>query len=215
MTGNDQTLTLWRHPDPATAAIPGVQMGTTTPGHPTSRFAHDLYNQGVRRVTLDQVVDASGNASRAAALVADLALVRDLTARGIIIEWRIRLNPTASEWRLLNHLFPPTAILGPEDAPEISRKWTDSFYLCKCVHRHGPGFVQVRDRRTGELHRLTLDEPEYLAAMEQLLDRVDETAVPETVLEDFSAENLVWRSGRFAVWLPYHVQRWPWPSMLV
>jgi hypothetical protein len=215
MGSGGRILTLWRHPDPRTAAMPGVRMGTSAPTHPASRFAGDLDERGVRRVTLSQVVDVSGDPSRAAATVGDLALVRDLTARGIIVEWRVRLDATGSGWRLLGHLYPPTDVLGADDAAEIRQKWSDAFYLCKCVYRRGPGFVQVRDRRTGELHRLTLDEPEYLAALEQLLGGAGETAVPATVLADFSAESLVWRLGGFAVWLPYHVQRWPWPSMLV
>ena len=214
-TSTSQTLTLWRHPDPGTAAMPGVRMGTRTPGHPASLFADDLYRQGVRRVALGHVVDAVGDPSRAAAVIRDLALVRDLTARGIVVEWRVRLDAAGSGWRLLSHLFPPAEVLGAEDAADIGLKWSDSFYLCKCIHRRGPGFVQIRDRRTGELHRLTLDEPEYLEALARLLDGVAETALPATVLEDFSGENLVWRAGGYAVWLPYHVQRWPWPSMLV
>jgi tetratricopeptide (TPR) repeat protein len=62
------------------------------------------------------------------------------------------------------------------------------------------------------LSRFTIDDPEYLAALDVLSGGADVDTVPASVLDDSVAENLVWLVGRTAVWLPYRVRRWPWPS---
>lgn len=201
------TISAWRHPDPRVAELPGVVVedvdhATSTPG-----MAAELYRAGARRVALHDAVDLSGGGADPAASLAQLAFVRDLTGHGVVVDWQARLDGPADS---LTHLYPPTTLDG---APEALDRWWDYFHLCRCVYRLGPGFVQVRDRRTGELSRLTIDEPEYLEAVERLLPGAPEDQVAPGILDDLDAESLVWRVGGLAVWLPYRAQRWPWPSM--
>lgn len=157
------------------------------------------------------MVDLSG--AQAATPLAQLAFVRDLTARGIVVDWQVRIDGTAAAWSALTHLYPPTELRGAAEGAEALDHWRRYFHLCRCVYRVGPGFVQVRDRRSGELSRLTIDEPEYIEAVEHLLPGASEQAVAAEILDDLAAENLVWRAAGLAVWLPYRAQRWPWPSM--
>lgn len=206
------TITAWRHPDPRVAELPGVVVEEVD--HATSRSdaPGELYRLGVRRVALHDVVDLSG-AEPPATPLAQMAFVRDLTAQGVVVDWQVRLDGTPGTWSALTHLYPPAELFGTIEGAEALNHWWDYFHLCRCVYRVGPGFVQVRDRRTGELSRLTIDEPEYLEAVERLLPGAPEQAIAPGILDDLAAESLVWRLGGLAVWLPYRAQRWPWPSM--
>lgn len=204
MTG----LTAWRHHDERLLAEPGVAMldpvGDPSDIDDADGFAADLYARGARRVQLPGIVDL---AAGPAGTTKNVALVRALTGQGIVVDWRVLVDP--ARWRVYGHLYPPTEVVGHQD---VADAWREEFYLCKFLYRHGPGFIQIRDLRTGELSSLTLDEPAYIEALHQLLPGAPEAAIPPDVLADFDAESLIWRSGGEAVWLPYRVQRWPWPS---
>lgn len=200
-------LTAWRHHDERLLAEPGVAMPVPArgPDDDADGFAADLYARGARRVRLPGVVDlAAGPAGTTKAI----ALVRALTGQGIVVDWRVLVDP--ARWRIHGHLYPPAEVIGRKD---VADAWREEFYLCKFLYRHGPGFIQIRDLRTGELSSVTLDEPEYMAALHQLLPGAPETAIAPDILADFDAESLIWRSGGEAVWLPYRVQRWPWPAL--
>ena len=213
MTG----LTAWRHHDERLLAEPGVAMpdpigdprnadaNANTDTTDADGFAADLYTRGARRVRLPGVVDLVAGP---AGTTKDIALVRALTGQGIVVDWKVVVDP--GRWRVYGHLYPPTEVVG---RPDVADAWREEFYLCKFLYRHGPGFIQIRDLRTGELSSLTLDEPEYIEALEQLLPGAPENAISPDVLADFDAENLIWRSGGEAVWLPYRVRRWPWPAL--
>ena len=110
---------------------------------------------------------------------------------------------------------PPAALLGYPDAEEVLADWRQTFYLCKCIFRRGPGFIEVRDRRNGSLSRFIVDDPAYLAAIEALIDGAPAADIPEGVLREFVDEGLAGLAGDLAWWLPYRVRRWPWPSMIV
>lgn len=203
-------IAAWRHHDPRVADLPGVALDGVDQAAPSPDPAGELYRRGARRVALHGLVDLSG---AAATSLRQLAFVRDLTGYGVVVDWRVRVDGAAGAWSSLSHLYPPTELLGTvEDAAALDR-WRELFHLCRCVYRLGPGFVQVRDRRTGELNRLTIDDPEYLEAVDRLLPGVPEESIPPTILADLAAENLLWRWGGLAVWLPYRVRRWPWPAM--
>ncbi len=118
-------------------------------------------------------------------------------------------------WRPLNHLQPPLVLSGPPDPEQTLRTWREEHYLCKCLWRQGPGFVQIRDRRWGELHRFTVDEPDYQEAIALLADGAPAAAVPAAILEDFRSEQLVGDVGEMVWWLPYRVRRWIQEAMAI
>lgn len=198
-------LALWRHADPAVAVVPGVRLdGRDSAGAPPGTVAREAYEAGARRVALGEPVDLSG--ADPAPVLDRLALVRELTAWGLVVEWEI--TPTDS-WPLLSHLYPPRGVRS------WAPGWADGFHLDRCISRRGPDFVQVRDRRSGELNRLTIDDPDWLAALDRLRDGGPAAAVPAEVLAGYTEEDLLWPLGGLALWLPYQVRRWPWPGMLL
>jgi hypothetical protein len=140
-------------------------------------------------------------------------LVRDLTSYGIVVGWQLRLG-AADRWQTLSHLAPPAVVLAP-DGESIRREWAETHYMGKCLYRHGPGFVQVRDRRFGELRLFTIPEPEYRAAIGTLAEVAPATAVARPIMSEFLAEDLAGQVGEIAWWLPYRVRRWPNPSVIV
>jgi hypothetical protein len=144
-----------------------------------------------------------------------MILLRELTGWGVVVDWRLRPGEHAEVWRRLNHLHPPAELIGQADAEESLASWRETFYLCKCVYRRGPDFVEVRDRRAGELSRFVIDDPVYLAAVDRLIDSAPVSEIDSGALADFVAEGLAGHAGDIAWWLPYRVRRWPWPSMIV
>jgi hypothetical protein len=204
-------ISAWRHHDPRVADVPGIALEGVGLATSSPDFAGDLYRRGARRVALHDAVDLCD--APAAGALSRLAFVRDLTGHGIAVDWRVRFDARTRAWPLLTHLYPPIELHGATEEAQALNHWRDYFHLCRCVYRVGPGFVQVRDRRTGELNRLTIDEPDYLEAVDRLLPGTPEHRIPPTILDDLAAENLLWRMQGLAVWLPYRVRRWPWPSM--
>ncbi|WHM35923.1 DUF5825 family protein [Streptomyces sp. BPTC-684] len=213
------TVAAWRDYDPDACALPGMHLGDLELTGPAGEEADRLWETGVRRVRLAEPVDladprAPGAAHRA---VRALSLVRDLTARAVLVEWRLRLDPAADAdaWQVLSHIQPPQRLEGPADAAEALRRWRDGHYLCKCLWRQGPGFVQIRDRRWGDLRRFTADEPEYHEVIEALVHGAPADSVPPAVLADFLSEKLVLEVGDLAWWLPYRVNRWIQEAMAI
>lgn len=218
----DLTVRVWRHHAPEASAVPGVDLGTDVITADVATEAGNLVARGARRVALTDPVDLAAPASPAA-VVRDLVLIRELTSHAVAVDWRVRLAPD-TDWRLLNHLHPPAGVtcagVDPGEASgsggdDVQREWASTFHLCRLVYRHGPGFVQVRDRRAGDLACLTIDDPDYLAAIEALRPGAPGSSVPAEILADFAGEGLVGTVGGIAWWMPYRVRRWPWPVMTI
>ncbi|QGV77109.1 DUF5825 family protein [Streptomyces ficellus] len=208
----------WRDYDPAACELPGMYLGEIALPGPPAGESDRLWGLGARRVRLPDPVDLSGepDPGRAASAVGALSLVRDLTARAVLVEWDLRLDPADGDgWQALSHLQPPRRLEGPAGADEALRSWRRGHYLCKCLWRKGPGFVQIRDRRWGELRRFTADEPEYAEAIERLAHGAPADSVPRAVLDDFRGEALVLDVGPLAWWLPYRISRWLQESMTI
>ncbi|MEV6121894.1 DUF5825 family protein [Streptomyces sp. NPDC052077] len=234
----------WRDHDPAACGLPGMFLGEVDPSGDPGGAAERLWRLGARRVRLPGTVDLTGEAGpeRAARTVAALSLVRDLTARAVLVDWELRLGLAVDAWRVLCHLQPPrrldghdgrtepegaersdgTAGGGPAGDPEAAgdpgealRAWRRGHYLCKCLWRVGPGFVQIRDRRWGELRRFTADEPEYRTAIDRLAYGAPAGSVRPAVLDDFRGERLVLDIGVLSWWVPYRVDRWLQESMTI
>ncbi|WP_428936351.1 DUF5825 family protein [Streptomyces sp. ACT015] len=200
-------VTAARDYDPEVSALPGMSLGRYEIDLSGGEAARRLFAAGARHVTLPRPVDVTDPAD-AAWTVRALSFVGALSSMAISVDWRIRTGPDPDAWRPYSHLHPPTAVLGPPDPAATALAWRTTYYICKCVYRHGPGFLQVRDRRYGELRRFTIDEPEYHAAVAGLADGAHAGTVPEPVLADLMAETLVLRFGDHLWWAPYRVRRW-------
>ncbi|MFI8930732.1 DUF5825 family protein [Streptomyces sp. NPDC053474] len=198
---------LRRHYAPDTAGMPGMDLGTLTVGATGSAgAARDAYEGGARHALLPQTIDLDGPDH--ADTVAALVLVRDLTSYGIVVDWRLAHTGAGATWRQLAHLHPPRELLAPDGADALST-WRASHCVGKCFFRNGPGFVQVRDWRTGQLRRITINEPRHRAAITQLLEGARAREVDQEVLADYTAAGLVDTLGAHAWWMPYRVRRWP------
>ncbi|ATZ29263.1 DUF5825 family protein [Streptomyces lavendulae] len=208
------TVTAARDYDPEVGALPGMSLGRYEIDLPGGEAARRLFAAGARHVTLPRPVDVTDTAD-AAWTVRALSFVGDLTSLAIAVDWQLHTGPDPDAWRHYGHLHPPTAVLGTPDPAATALEWRNTYYICKCVFRHGPGFIQVRDRRYGELRRFTIDEPEYHAAIEALTDGARADAVPGPVLDDLMGETLVLRFGDHVWWAPYRVRRWSEAPMVI
>ncbi|WP_412180328.1 DUF5825 family protein, partial [Streptomyces yangpuensis] len=91
-----------------------MHLGSITVAEASVDAAHtarELYRTGLRRAEFSALVDLSATAEPAGA-VRVLDLVRELTAWGVVVDWRVRL-PDAGACRTgpsaytLSHLYPP------------------------------------------------------------------------------------------------------------
>ncbi|KUN81502.1 hypothetical protein AQJ66_24195 [Streptomyces bungoensis] len=201
------TVTAWRDHDEAANELPGMRLDPQDIDGRGDDAARRLFEAGARRVVLPRPVDLTDETDAAWAVRA-LSFVGDLTSLAIAVDWQVRFAAGSDAWIPLSHLHPPKAVLGVPDPDGTLRRWRDGYYICKCIYRQGPGFVQVRDRRRGELRRFTIDEPEYRAAIELLADGAPAVDVPTAITDDFLQEELAARIGEFLWWMPYRVRRW-------
>ncbi|MFB7169765.1 DUF5825 family protein [Streptomyces sp. NPDC056254] len=215
-------IDLWRDYRDHARTLPGMHLGSVAVADACADAAHtarELYRTGVRRAEFSTLVDLSPAAEPVCA-VRLLDLIRELTAWGVVVDWRVRL-PDAGSCRsgpsafTLGHLYPPSGIEGPADAAELRAAWAEGFFLGKCLVRNGPGFLEVRDHRSGVLNRIVIDEPAYLAGVEAV--RADPTAdgVDPGVRADLAAESLLVGVGELWWWAPHRPHRWPQPPFRV
>jgi Family of unknown function (DUF5825) len=207
-TAADQSISAWRDYDEAVTALrDSMSMGTwaLTPGARIS--ADELFAAGARRVTFHEVID-TGSAD-AAGTVRALTLIRDLTACGVVVGWELCLG-ASQDWRELSHLYPPASIAvgGGSAGAGLRAEWASEYLLTKCVARRGPGLLEIRDRRFGDLRKITVAGPDYLAAIAVLEHGAPADDVPSGILREFRAQRLAGPVGGMAWWLPYRVRRY-------
>ncbi|MET7300740.1 DUF5825 family protein [Embleya sp. NPDC005575] len=208
-------LDLWRGHEPEVLDLPGMRLGTAEVAADAAEQAADAYAQGARRVTIREPVDLTGRQDAVVAMRI-MNLVRELTSYGTVVDWRLVLGADDVDgWRALSHLYPPSALSGFDGAEAALSQWTTSFYICKCVYRLGPGFVQVRDRRYGSLRCSVIDDPAWLSVIHLFLAGGPRDAAPEHIVADFEADGLVGRVADLLWWMPYRARRWPYPSTVV
>ncbi|MFB1048365.1 DUF5825 family protein [Streptomyces chrestomyceticus] len=217
-------LALWRERDPAARDIPGVYAGTLDLlGDQVEGAVADLAAHHVQFARLPRTVDLTDRDGAAA--VTALVAVRELTAFGIAVEWTLRLPGTgvgagvstgaAADWRPLSHLHPPAAVIRDDSSGsfgsgrDIAVQWRDSFHAAKCGYRRGPGFLEIRDRRSGSFKRLVIRTHQHDQLIQALLRGVPETGVPSSVVARYLPPGLIHRAGRFLWWTPYRIRRWP------
>ncbi|MDB1089971.1 DUF5825 family protein [Streptomyces sp. ACA25] len=214
----------WRDYDARTLAVPGMCLEEAEAGGPPEEAVDRLWKQGARRVELPGTVDPT-DTTDAARTVQKLCLIRDLTAQAVYTQWRLRLAPATGAgsteaageelWKLFSHLQPPAVVEGPTDGEGLIQRWRAGHYVGKCVWRRGPGFLQVRDRRWGELRRFTVSEDAFQRAIEVLVPGAPASEVPEAVLKAFLTESLVHRVGDQVWWMPYRARRWAQAPMMI
>lgn len=214
-TAGDQSISAWRDYDQTVAALrDSMSLGTWALTSAGRLSADELFASGVRRVTFHEVVDTGG--TDAAGTVRALALIRDLTACGVVVGWELRLG-TGQDWRELSHLYPPASVTadgGPGGA-DPRAEWASEYLMTKCVARRGPGLLEIRDRRFGTLRKITIDRPDYLAAIAALEYGAPAEHVPAGILREFRAQRLAGQMGGMAWWLPYRVRRYAVASRLM
>jgi hypothetical protein len=209
-----RVLRLWRDYDQDAVRLPGMALGSAELAEDAAAAAREQFDAGVRKVEFVAVADLRHDADQLAA-VRILTMVRELTARGIAVDWRVRCDRArAADWRSFSHLFPPKAIDGPPGAESRRSAWAESFFLGRCQMRKGPGFLEIRDHRQDVLNRLILDDPAYIDAAVALRD--DPAAeVPPDILADLRAESLALAFGPLNWWAPCTTHRWPHPPFSV
>jgi Family of unknown function (DUF5825) len=204
-------MTLWKDRDPEAIRVPGMYAGSVDGFDDPLQVVDGLVTRGVQFARLHDVVDLD-DADGAAAVTA-LVVVRELTSHGIAVDWTLRLprgHPAGpAGWRMLSHLHPPSAVLSDHAEEDISTQWRNSFHAAKCGYRHGPGFIEIRDRRTGSFKRLVIRYSQRDQGIQPLLRGVPAAALTEAVKVRYLREDLLHQAGRFLWWTPYRIRRWP------
>lgn len=199
---------------PDAAQVSGMSFGTRRITGAWRPLVAELHRAGVRHARLPDPVDLCPDTGAASGRA--LVLIRELTARAVAVDWVARCHDGCAGQGLFDHLYPPDRVDGAAGAVDPAiRGWRDSFFLGKCVFRRGPGFVEVRDRRAGALELITIDEPEHLAAIGQLLEGVPARQVPAPVRHDLADARLIAAQAGQLWWLPTPAYRWPFPALAV
>ena len=210
-------MTLWKDRDPAAMRLPGMYAGTMDRLDDPLTAVSSLAASGVQFVRLRDAVDlaavggadADGADADGAAAAAALVAVRELTSHGIAVDWTIRMPAGAAGWQQLSHLYPPAAVLCGSESENVTTWWRDSFHAAKCGYRRGPGFLEIRDRRTGSFRRTVIRSARSDQAITPLLRGVPAASLGEAATRRYLEADLVHRAGQFLWWAPYLIRRWP------
>lgn len=205
-------MTLWKDRNPAAMRLPGMYAGAVDRLDDPFSAVSRLAARGVQFARLRDTVDLAD--ADGAAAVSALVVVRELTSHGIAVDWTIRMPAGAAGWQLLSHLYPPVAVLCGSGSESVTTQWRDSFHAAKCGYRRGPGFLEIRDRRTGTFRRTVIRSAGHDQAILPLLRGVPAAALDETVTRRYMDADLVHRAGRFLWWTPYLIRRWPLSSTI-
>jgi hypothetical protein len=206
----------WRDHDPTVRGRPGMDLGERElTGDPAAAVAA-LAAGGARCVRLPEPVPLCADAGVAAGRA--LVLLRELTGRGLAVEWTARCADGCAADRRYAHLYPPAAVDGPDGAA-VTADWWRGHVHGRCLYRRGPGFVEVRDRRTGSLEMLTIDDPAHLAVIAALTGpgpgALRTAELPGAVRDDLAGARLITDHAGWSWWLPTPAHRWPTPPMAV
>jgi hypothetical protein len=212
-------MTLWKDRDPAARRLTGMYAGSVDRLDDPLGAVSSLAASGVQFARLRDTVDLTDGDGAAA--VAALVVVRELTRHGIAIDWTIRLPAGAAGWHLLSHLYPPAVALcgsdsagdsagdSASDSASVTTRWRDSFHAAKCGYRRGPGFLEIRDRRTGSFRRTVIRSARTDQGIAPLLRGMPTAALDEAVTRRYLDADLVHQAGQFVWWTPYLIRRWP------
>jgi hypothetical protein len=200
-------MTLWKDRNPAAMRLPGMYAGVVDRLDDPLTAVSSLAASGVQFARLRDTVDLADDDGAAAA--AALVAVRELTSHGIAVDWAIRMPAGAAGWQQLSHLYPPAAVWCGSESENVTERWRNSFHAAKCGYRRGPGFLEIRDRRTGSYRRTVIKSARTDQAIAPLLRGVPAASLSETATRRYLEADLVHRAGRFVWWTPYLIRRWP------
>jgi hypothetical protein len=200
-------MTLWKDRNPAAMRLPGMYAGVVDRLDDPLTAVSSLAASGVQFARLRDTVDLADDDGAAAA--AALIAVRELTSHGIAVDWAIRMPAGAAGWQQLSHLYPPAAVWCGSESENVTTRWRNSFHAAKCGYRRGPGFLEIRDRRTGSYRRTVIKSARTDQAIAPLLRGVPAASLGETATRRYLEADLVHRAGRFLWWTPYLIRRWP------
>lgn len=206
-------LALWKERDPTARQLPGMSAGRTEIFADPLAAVAGLAAEGVRLARLSDPVDLGE--SDGARATAAFVVIRELTSHGIAVDWTLR--PAASgapDWRALSHLYPPAALLDAPDGDHVTDRWRGTFHATKCGYRHGPGFIEIRDRRTDSFRRLVIRGRQLDRTIESLLCGVPATALAQPTIDRYLRADLLHRTGDYLWWTPYRIRRWPLAAMI-
>ncbi|MFI8103742.1 DUF5825 family protein [Streptomyces sp. NPDC086023] len=199
------SVTAWRDYEPEACLLEGMSLGEATIAQPSGAAAESLWRLGARRVRINHLVDL---ATPAAADFAALGLIRDLTSHAVFVEWRLHLPDADASWRLFSHLHPPVSIDGSPGSTVLSQ-WRRDHYLGKLAWLRGPGFIQIRDRRWGDLRLFTLDQPGELAAVVALSEATAPSLTARAAVKELGRHHLALQIGKQLWFAPYSYRRRP------
>jgi hypothetical protein len=201
-----EQLRVWRdHDDAARRVGPVMRLDPSAAADPRL-FARDVFGSGGRLVVIDEPIDFG--ALGADKTTSFLTLLRELTAWGVAVDWRLRItDDTGRKWHDLWHLAPPSQVTAPLPLDPALEFWQRQFCFGLCVMRQGPGIIEVRDRRAGQLRISRFTDPPQLAAVEHLERGVPATSVDPGVLAGFGAARVVAAEGDLRLWLPCRAVR--------
>lgn len=200
-------MTLWKDRNPVAMRLPGMYAGVVDRLDDPLTAVSSLAASGVQFARLRDTVDLADDDGAAAA--AALVAVRELTSHGIAVDWAIRMPAGAAGWQQLSHLYPPAAVWCGSESENVTTRWRNSFHAAKCGYRRGPGFLEIRDRRTGSYRRTVIKSARNDQAIAPLLRGVPAASLGETATRRYLEADLVHRAGRFLWWTPYLIRRWP------
>jgi hypothetical protein len=200
-------MTLWKDRHPAAMRLPGMYAGVADRLDDPLTAVSSLAASGVQFARLRDTVDLADDDGAAA--TAALVAVRELTSHGIAVDWAIRMPAGAAGWQQLSHLYPPAAVWCGSESENVTTRWRNSFHAAKCGYRRGPGFLEIRDRRTGSYRRTVIRSAETDQAIAPLLRGVPAASLGETATRRYLEADLVHRAGQFLWWTPYLIRRWP------
>lgn len=200
------SVTLWREHTDAARQIPGMLLGGADAEEgAAATSARRFSERGARKVDLIDRVDIRKGADPGLA-IEQLSLVRELTRIGLAAQWTLECDEEFPV-SILQHLYPPSTVFQGDGG--AARRWHDSYRFGSLLYRKGPGFIHVRDARTGGARRLTLSRQTHLDAVRNLDQGAPLESVPQAVADGFRKHRLVAEIGPYLWWLPYRLHRWP------
>lgn len=132
-------------------------------GWPDAEQLTALTNLGICQIDIIELVRLSDEAPRQS--LDFLRFLRDAHAAGIHVRWHGEIGPGLPV-RAISHLPPPTG--GAALNPAVTA-WREQFEPALFSWRAGPGFILLRDHRSGQPpRRQVLDETPLLTALQRL-----------------------------------------------
>jgi hypothetical protein len=205
-TGAQAALRSWRGRDGEPLEEDDMYLGEVRSADDPAQTASDLAARGALHVALPGPVTI-GHDDHTRDSVRMLTQVRELTGRGISVDWDLDLGPEAGRWQLFSHLYPPRSLAGA-DGETILDRWRRSWHMNKCGYRRGDGFIEILDLRHGTQRRIVMRKA-HEGKLASLLRGASVADFRAAEIEAFVASALVHRVGDLLWWMPAHITRWP------